>query len=79
MYCGSSSTKVKTSTEAIATAALEVANIAECNCIATFSQSGRSVLRVARMRPDVTLIGLTTIKNRYGFNSARDQNIVKSL
>ena len=53
---------VKTSTEAIATAALEVATIAECNCIATFSQSGRSVLRVARMRPDVTLIGLTTIK-----------------
>ncbi len=51
---------VKTSTEAIATAALEVANIAECNCIATFSQTGRSVLRVARMRPDVTLIGLTT-------------------
>ena len=53
---------VKTSTEAIATAALEVATIAECNCIATFSQSGRSVLRVARMRPDVTLIGLTTNK-----------------
>ena len=37
-----------------------MANIAECNCIATFSQTGRSVLRVARMRPDVTLIGLTT-------------------
>ena len=50
----------KTSTEAIATAALEVASIAGCNCIATFSQSGRSILRVARMRPDVTLIGLTT-------------------
>jgi pyruvate kinase len=50
----------KTSTEAIATAALEVASIASCNCIATFSQSGRSILRVARMRPDVTLIGLTT-------------------
>jgi pyruvate kinase len=51
---------VKTSTEAIATAALEVASIAECQCIATFSGSGRSILRVERMRPDVTLIGLTT-------------------
>ena len=46
--------------QAIATAALEVAGIAECQCIATFSGSGRSILRVARMRPDVTLIGLTT-------------------
>ena len=53
---------IKTSTEAIATAALEVAGIAECQCIATFSGTGRSILRVARMRPDVTLIGLTTNK-----------------
>ena len=50
----------KTSTEAIASAALEVASLTDCHCIATFSSSGRSILRVARMRPDVTLIGLTT-------------------
>ena len=52
---------IKTSTEAIATAALEVAGIAECQCIATFSGTVDQFYAL-RNGPDVTLIGLTTNK-----------------
>ena len=48
------------SAEAIATAAFNVAGIINSNCLVAFSSSGRSILRCARMRPDVTLLGLTT-------------------
>jgi pyruvate kinase len=50
----------KNTAEAIATAAFKVAEIIESNCLVTFSKSGRSIYRVARMRPDVTLLGLTS-------------------
>ena len=50
----------KNTAEAIARAAFSVAEIIESNCLVTFSKSGKSILRVARMRPDVTLLGLTT-------------------
>jgi pyruvate kinase len=50
----------KNNAEAIATAAFKVAEIIDSNCLVTFSKSGRSVYRVARMRPDVTLLGLTS-------------------
>ena len=50
----------KNTAEAIARAAFSVAEIIESNCLVTFSKSGRSIVRVSRMRPDVTLLGLTS-------------------
>ena len=50
----------KNTAEAIARAAFNVAEIIESNCLVTFSKSGRSIVRVSRMRPDVTLVGLTS-------------------
>ena len=50
----------KNTAEAIARAAFSVAEIIESNCLVTFSKSGRSIIRVSRMRPDVTLLGLTS-------------------
>ncbi len=50
----------KVTAEAIATAAFNVADIIDCKCLVNFSESGKSLLRVARMRPNVTLVGLTT-------------------
>lgn len=50
----------KNTAEAIARAAFSVAEIIDSNCLVTFSKSGRSIVRVSRMRPDVTLVGLTT-------------------
>ena len=50
----------KNTAEAIARAAFNVAEIIESNCLVTFSKSGRSIVRVSRMRPDVTLLGLTS-------------------
>ena len=50
----------KNTAEAIARAAFNVAEIIDSNCLVTFSKSGRSIVRVSRMRPDVTLVGLTS-------------------
>jgi pyruvate kinase len=50
----------KNTAEAIARAAFSVAEIIDSNCLVTFSKSGRSIVRVSRMRPDVTLVGLTS-------------------
>ena len=50
----------KNTAEAIARAAFNVADIIDSNCLVTFSKSGRSIVRVSRMRPDVTLVGLTS-------------------
>ena len=50
----------KNTAEAIARAAFSVAEIIESNCLVTFSKSGRSIVRVSRMRPGVTLLGLTS-------------------
>ncbi len=50
----------KNTAEAIARAAFSVAEIIESNCLVTFSKSGRSIIRVSRMRPNVTLLGLTS-------------------
>jgi pyruvate kinase len=49
----------KSASDAIATAARQVAETIAAKAIAAFTTSGASALRVARERPDVSIIGLT--------------------
>ncbi len=49
----------RSSAGAIAAAARQVASTIEAQCIATFSATGTTTLRVARERPDCAILGLT--------------------
>jgi pyruvate kinase len=49
----------RSSAGAIAAAARQVASTIEAQCIATFSATGTTTLRVARERPDCPILGLT--------------------
>ncbi len=50
-----------TTSDAIAAAAAQTADTIRATCIVTYSNSGRTALRVARERPPVPILGLTAI------------------
>jgi pyruvate kinase len=50
----------KSSADAIAAAAVQVAHVIGAQAIVAFTKSGSTALRVARERPDCPVLGLTT-------------------